>query len=352
MTLSLDVLPATFGDALVVTYGTDGSLRRVIIDGGPAATYQNGLRTYIAGLPPEQRAFELAVVTHVDADHIDGGLLLFRDDALGVQIGDAWFNGWPQINPPTGPDRGALQGAFLSDLLESRPWNTTYCGGPVVRDLGQKVTLAGGAELRVLSPTPAKLDLLRKEWVKTVTAAGFTPGDNDAVAKRLSSRYQPKADLPDGGADRGAATPIGGDTAVANGSSIALLFTYDGKQLLLGSDAHADVVTEALEELAESYGTERISVDLFKLAHHGSAGNISPDLLAKLRCDRFVVSTNGDHFHHPDVATIELLGNRDDPPTVYFNYLSDTTKRWADPAEQARIGIKAVHGGGHLHIEL
>jgi len=356
MTLTLDVLPATYGDALVITYGAGQALHRVIIDGGPAATYEDGLRAYIAALPAGQRTFELAVVSHVDADHIDGGLLLFQDQALGAQIGDAWFNGWPQINPPATdePDRGALQGAFLTDLLQSRPWNKTYSGGPVVRDVGQKVKLAGGAELVVLSPTPVQLDLLRKTWEKTVKAAGFTPGDNEAVAKRLreGGRYEPPADLPDDAADRGAATKLGGDRAVANGSSIALLFTYDDKRMLLGADAHAQVLTDGLAALCESYGTERLSVDLFKLAHHGSAGNISADVLAKLRCDRYVVSTNGDHFNHPDAAAIELLGNTASPPTVYFNYTSDTTERWADPAEQARIGIKAVHGDGHLHIEV
>jgi hypothetical protein len=38
---------------------------------------------------------------------------------------------------------------------------------------------------------------------------------------------------------------------------------------------------------------------------------------------------------------------------VYFNYVSETTRAWTDPAECERIGIQAVYGqDGHLTIEL
>src|SRR5262249_24484309 len=162
----------------------------------------------------------------------------------------------------------------------------------------------------------------------TVRKAGFDPGDNAGVAKRLRERgrYEPPAEAP-GDDDRGAGSKIGSDRAVANGSSIALLFQYDDKRILLGADAHAAVLADALRALTTRNGTAKVNLDLFKLAHHGSAGNVSPDLLSLVRCDRYEVSTNGDHFHHPDPETIELLGDQASPPTVYFNYQSDTTSR-------------------------
>src|SRR5262245_18933100 len=193
MAVVLDVLPAKYGDSLVVSYGSDRQMNRLIIDGGPAPTYADGLRAYIGALPPAERRFELAVVSHVDADHIDGGHMLLQDDALGVQLGDVWFNGWPQISgekadPPDAPERGALQGAFPTELLQRRTWNTTYSGGPVVRDLDQRVHLPGGAELLALSPTPIEPGRLRDAWTTTFRNAGFDPGDNAGVAKRLRER--------------------------------------------------------------------------------------------------------------------------------------------------------------------
>ena len=148
---------------------------------------------------------------------------------------------------------------------------------------------------------------------------------------------------------------LGSDRAVANGSSIAVVFEAEGRRLLLAGDAHARVMVDALRAAAEREGTERVKVDVFKLAHHGSAGNVSRDLLGLVDCDRFVVSTNGQYFNHPDVEAIELLGRPGGAkcPTVYFNYDSDTTRAWTDPVECARIGIQAVYGrDGHLTIEV
>ena len=42
MTVTLDVLPAAHGDALVITYGPAGGEHRILVDGGPAPTYADG----------------------------------------------------------------------------------------------------------------------------------------------------------------------------------------------------------------------------------------------------------------------------------------------------------------------
>ena len=363
MTVTLDVLPAAHGDALVITYGPAGSQQRILVDGGPAPMYAKGLRTHLAGLDAAARHFELAIVTHIDADHIDGSLILFQDHDLGLSIDDVWFNGWPQVAAADGAtaaaddaasgdgDRGALQGEFLTRMLSTRAWNTTTAGKAVIRDLDHHIDLPGGAQLTVLSPTPAELEVLRGDWTATVTKAGFAPGDGAGIAARLQQRgrYDPP-DEPAAPAERGEQGERG--PAV---SKLAVLLEVEGKRLLLGGDAHSRVMIDALTGLAEQFGTSTVNVDVFKLAHHGSAGNITREMLDLLRCDRFVVSTNGDHFHHPDAEAIELLGRPGAPtlPTVYFNYLSKTTRRWADAAEQQRTGIQAVYGDdGHLTVTI
>jgi beta-lactamase superfamily II metal-dependent hydrolase len=365
MTVTLDVLPAGHGDALIVTYGPPSRRRRILIDGGPAPKYEKGLRAHLLSLPESQRRFDLAIVTHIDADHIDGMLKLLQDEALGLKVREIWFNGWPQISAtpiPAAPrpgDRGPLQGEFLTALLSTRRWNTTFKGGVAGQGLDCPISLPGGATLSVLCPTEAELARLRREWDKTVTEAGFAPGDSAAVARRLeeSGRYAPpeEAVRSRGAPPARARAKLGSDRAVANGSSIAVVFEAEGRRLLLAGDAHARVMVDALRKSAAREGTERVKVDVFKLAHHGSAGNVSRDLLGLVHCDRFVVSTNGQYFDHPDVEAIELLGKRGDaePPTVYFNYVSETTRAWTDPAECERIGIQAVYGqDGHLTIEI
>ena len=67
----IKLLPALHGDCIWIEYGEEGSISRVLIDGGPVGAHA-ALRAELGRLPAEKRTFELLVVTHIDADHIDG----------------------------------------------------------------------------------------------------------------------------------------------------------------------------------------------------------------------------------------------------------------------------------------
>ncbi len=365
--IRLEVLPAGHGDALVVSYpAASGQTHRILVDGGPAHTYQAGLYAYLDALDANDRTFDVFVVTHVDADHIDGSLILLQDrEQLGVQFADVWFNGWRQLGDATADDRGALQGEFLAELLDKEErWNATFGGAPVLRAVEQRVELAGGAGLTVLSPTVVQARRLQRQWKATLAKANFDPGDSKAVAERLAARYRPTAgsgDVEDETPDR-AGKRLGGDTAVANGSSIALLFEHTAgagtKRILLGADAFPSVLTDSLRDLAQRSKVDRIDIDLFKLPHHGSANNITDELLSVIRCDRFVVSTNGDYFNHPDPATIEAIGRSatGKPPTIYFNYRTERADEGLAKAKAAGFSIDARFPSeakpGYLDIEV
>ena len=66
----IEMLPAAHGDCLWLEYGTGESAHRILIDGGPSHCYP-ALRERILHLAPGNRRFDLLVVTHIDADHID-----------------------------------------------------------------------------------------------------------------------------------------------------------------------------------------------------------------------------------------------------------------------------------------
>lgn len=86
------MLPAREGDCLWIEYGDEKRPRRVLIDGGRQSTYAI-LRQRFAVLPAEQSEFELLILSHVDADHIEGFLKLVADPELPVRFKDVWFNG-------------------------------------------------------------------------------------------------------------------------------------------------------------------------------------------------------------------------------------------------------------------
>jgi beta-lactamase superfamily II metal-dependent hydrolase len=120
------------------------------------------------------------------------------------------------------------------------------------------------------------------------------------------------------------------DSAPANGSSIALLAEYDGKGVLLGADAHSEVLEAGVQRLLAARGKRKLKLDAFKVCHHGSKYNNSPTLVDMLDCPRWLISTNGDKFQHPDRETIAriLLSRKNDETDLYFNYRSEYNGIW------------------------
>ena len=99
--------------------------------------------------------------------------------------------------------------------------------------------------------------------------------------------------------------------------------------MLFGADAHAPLLLKNLQRYAAEIGEARPRIDLFKLSHHGSNANISMDLLRAIDCRRFLISTNGDNFAHPDDAAIaKVISAADKPVTFYCNYHSARTDPW------------------------
>ena len=335
--VQVEMLPAAHGDCLWLEYGDGHDRHRVLVDGGPVGSYPAGLGGRLVGLPEGDRHLDLLVVSHIDTDHIDGCVRALQE--RGVGFDDIWFNGWKHLPAA----RGGLQGAMLDALLDGRPWNAAFGGDAVVvtGDGGPlpTATLPGGAVVTLLSPEREQLEVLHAAWRKALEDSGRTPGSPEDALRLLDERteYRP---LERGGA--GGA--FGDDHAPANGSSIAFLFEFQGRACLFGADAHAPVLVRSLRRLAAERGVDRVRLDAFKLPHHGSMSNVTEELLALVDCRRYLVSTSGAKFSHPDPETVELVGaHRAEPSEVWFNYLCDTTRRWLDPEEQARANVVARH---------
>lgn len=354
--LKIDMLPAGYGDCLWIEYGRKSNPRRLLIDGGLAGTYKH-IRERVLAIPEGKRHFELFIVTHVDADHIEGAVkLLGSVKTLGVTFGDVWFNGWKHLdNLPDDDSLGAVQGEFLSALIKKRrlPWNEAF-GGEVVMvpQEGPLPTkkLRGGMSLTLLSPTLETLRALRAVWDSEVEEQGLDRSSVKAVLEALRERRKLRVEDELGEEERMSAEEIDvavladeendEDDAAANGSSIAVLAEFedpeDGrvKRCLLTGDAFPSVLRESLSRLEGAGGP--IEVDLVKLPHHGSKNNVSRELLEALSCNRYLFSTNGKSYGHPSpqgVARVIVYGRGGgSDPSLVFNYLSDINKVWGHPA--------------------
>jgi beta-lactamase superfamily II metal-dependent hydrolase len=384
MMLKLQMLPAGPGDCLWLEYGTPPDTRVVIIDGGLGKTAKV-LRARIEEACRERRLakleVELLVVTHIDNDHIVGIIKLLKNPPDFLHVKEVWFNGLPQLKRLPTPSSlddnepeetrsqlpadvlggnefddhadddeslgdiktlaspadllGRPQSDELSQLLASSgmPWNASWNGEavmiPATGDLPTR-ELDGNLKLTILGPTLTRLYKLCTAWRDVLGGAEDSPEGQTTPDDLL------------GPSDTWPPVWIDGekrDSSFANGSSIMLLAEYPGNEqqhhaLLLAGDAHAPDIDAALKRLLRERRMSSTSfpLDAFKLAHHGSAHNLTREVLETVDCSRYLISTDGSgRPRHPDhQALLRILRYSRRPPHLMFNYRGKTTSPWLD----------------------
>lgn len=334
--IRIEMLPARLGDCLLVEcLRESGRPWRLLVDGGPPDTWPV-LDARLRQLPSRDRRIDVAVITHVDSDHI-GGMIPFVASDHAQRVGDYWFNGGTHL-PDSRGQRSIAQGETLASALTGREsgdpltWNKAFGSGPVQTDPDTgftEIRVRNGPRITVLSPTVKRLQSLGKAWRKVVEEA--RRGIEEAAVPDVPAPLEDLEVL--------AAEDSDSDGSVPNGSSIALLVEHRGASVILGADAFDDVLEEGLRRLATARGQESITVDAFKLPHHGSQGNISASLLRAAPARHYLVSSNGDIFGHPDdVALARVVLESPRGATLWFNYRNLRTERWAEPRLQQSHG--------------
>lgn len=404
--LKIQSLPAGEGDALWIEWGPKNNPHKILIDMGRAS---HGRKIYkrIKALPKEKRHFELFILTHVDRDHIGGvlGGFVGKPDIPGLKFKDIWFNGWNHlhglnisddapsrrkkynrersrnvtpnaqsarkaIGPAKVTTRGALQGEKFSEWLETnwlqngQNWNGKFDGGPVIRPettIPDPILFQGGLSLTILGPTQSILRDFIPGWVKELQKAiadqrsdipasimrgldGF--GTWRAANRNVRPRLTDKASLLALADKR---TKI--DHSSANGSSICVLLEYKGKRVLLTGDAHPDTLLEALNIYSPD---QPLSVDLVKLPHHGSEKNVTSELIEKLHSPRFLISTSGSYFGHPDPVAIAriIAKSLNDRPQILFNVQSKHNAWWDNPNWKHKFEYDTLYGDPDTGLEI
>jgi beta-lactamase superfamily II metal-dependent hydrolase len=329
---NISMLPARQGDCLWVTYGEPKAHHHLVIDGGPegARTLSAQIENRLKASPDGKLHIDLLVVTHVDNDHIGGVLDVVEHFPAGLTIGEIWFNAYRHLLPADvlGPDQGERLACAL-DRLKTVPWNKAFGGGAVAvpdsGDLPRITREKTGLVLTLLSPDRGQLAKLERVWARVV--AEEESGKHEAQPEDLLGRKDPwppkLAAL--------AKNTFRPDKGEANGSSIAFLAEYDGKRVLLAADAHAGRIGDSLDRLSSDNAPLKLSA--YKLSHHGSAKSNSSEVLRRVSCKQYLVSTDGSYFGHPDAeAMARVLYHGGKAPTLVFNYSSPFTSRWQHSA--------------------
>jgi len=332
-TVRLTAMHAGCGDCLLLEY-TDGreQAHRILIDGGLGTAFDEGLGRRL-GTSDSPTAVDIAVVTHVDGDHIEGIIRALRDGRLTAD--DYWFNGHDQATRPNEPvaTRSLRKGDALSRLIPDGRRNRIVDGQALVvqEDGPPEIPLPGGATAVLLSPTPERLAKLSRKWPDPAR-------DGDGIDFVLRAFEEDS--------DRGPGT-FGRDNSVSNGTSIAFLFEHAGASILLTGDAWAPVLVSSIKALLERRNQSRpendpltaLPVQLFKLSHHGSRQNITDELLDLVVPENILVCTDGSKFSHPDSDAMEMV--RRHYPDVPIQF-TDTTDVIRDRARQVDGSVPAA----------
>jgi beta-lactamase superfamily II metal-dependent hydrolase len=352
------MLPAQQGDALWIEYGSSSSSpHRILIDAGTAPT-GDVVRKRILDLPEDKRSFELLIITHVDTDHIGGALKLLSRPPEGFRVQDVWFNERRHLEEQPESQLGAVDGEILGGFLDSLkwPWNERFAPGPAVLPDSEtappRFKLPGGMELTLLSPGRAQIDKLRRAWLKELEQKNLNPDSPDYL-ERLSELMHQRGVAPSsllGDEEQATVNELADqlfheDDSPANASTIAVLAEYDSQSCLLTGDAVPTVLVGSIKRLLRARRQPKLRVDAVKLPHHGSRHNVSDEFLEMLVSPRWLFSTNGMKYHHPDPAAVARVvrATEAQEATLYFNYpreANPVAARWDNSDLQQEWGYQ------------
>lgn len=325
MSTTIQILHASHGDCIFLRHEQDGNTFNLLIDGGPPDTfgqlygYAKPLRLLLEELKARGEFIDLAVITHVDDDHI-GGLLeaMSFDDYLPSLVKEFWFNSYGLICSEYGEldtnknevkgiagretKTSITQGVTLEEKLSQLNWYKQ-----VIHNEVSPITRSG-LEFTILSPSVKTLKRLGRAWERE-----YPPTEKKTAKKESDHKFPFSHFLSE---DR-----FKSDRSIPNGSSIAFILRIGDVKLLLLADSYASTVQRKLKLLGYSPNNP-LECSLVKVSHHGSRGNTSQGLLSLIASKRYVISTDGSIFGHPDKRTIaRILGAQKDN-NVYFNYES------------------------------
>jgi len=368
--IKINVYPAKNGDCFLISFGkTDSKQNHLLIDCGYTHTVTNYLKGDLLKISRVGECLERLILTHVDADHIQGAIKLLKDNNSEkfIEIKEIWHNtfrhlfekglqgiskkqesilkrivqrGYPTDESKQGEqvisaEQGTTVGARI--LQGDYLWNNDFYNKSVCVENRREIPINHESHIYLLSPDSQKLNELKKYWKNELKRYGVNYNHeasqlyDDAfemlaawekeVIPKQSQKISSNTELLDELLKR----PFGEDKTATNGSSIAFVLMVENKRLLFLADAHPDLIVKSLKEYQT---TEKIYFDMIKVSHHGSFRNISQELMDKIDSNKYIFSTNGKKHSHPDKETIAHIINRkvDFHRVLYFNYVTDNSE--------------------------
>ncbi|MHA3062036.1 ComEC/Rec2 family competence protein [Acinetobacter sp. ANC 4636] len=322
----------------------------ILIDGGTVESFDDW-KTQIIGVIEK---IDTLIITHIDNDHVNGIIKLLQHPQC-PEISEIYFNGVEQLlgsniseDSECKVDRkfealkaelsnidgnvkiGYSEGTSLSYLikLNNINCNPIVSGQAIFRE---KITEfhIGDFKFNLIGPILKDLNELRKKWndklcQKNIKAKIISRSyakafetyvscleEDNYLKKKISSTTSMTVDTL-------ASSQFITDSSLTNKSSLSFLIEYADKKILCLGDCHAETV----ESWLDSIEVDILNIDLVKISHHGSKNNTSLNLLNRINCQNYFISTNGNKHNHPDLETLARIAkvNINKETFIYINY--------------------------------
>lgn len=393
--IKIEAFPASYGESILVTLGNDKKMN-ILIDSGFASTYRDYIKDRLQLLSNDNQKLDLFVLTHFDADHIRGGIELFKEnstyeDSNIIKIEEVWMNMLRHIEfenlniELSDKEKRALKSIarkkypeelytrYIKDISSTESISLSKLvsdgGYKINKSFDNKVIMTNkennvinldiGVKVTLLSPNEQKVNILKEFWKKELLTIGLKdkicnneefseafekflvnviPHMRNAILKNCSK----KKDIIESIMEQDI---FDEDSDEVNGSSIAFILEYENKRIMFLGDCHPSVIEKELKKMGFDENN-KIKIDLMKISHHGSKGNTSRDLLKIIDCNKFLICTNGKRFNHPDKEVLaRIIANKtNEKKEIFINYRTLTIEPFLNEELMKKYNYSIIYG--------
>lgn len=283
--MKVKFLKAGTGDSVLIQH----KAYNVLIDGGNDSSH---LLHEMGEIFRKKESIDLLIITHHDDDHIKGIIDFIKsvkDGNYGTNfIKRVFFNSPRKIlglipSPQNGNLLSYKQSFELENLLMELQIKWELCN-----DETEQVTFE---DLKIDFLSPVSEDLNKYSSNK-----GIRLSDSRCDWASTMSELEKYVDDENQ------------DISLPNKCSIVVNVECENKKILLTGDVTPDRFELIILKLLKEFDTERVFFDYIKLPHHGSYRSLNRNIIEKIKCYNYIISTSSKKHYLPNKrALLKLL---------------------------------------------
>lgn len=313
----IHIMPAAYGEAMILQCSKGDKRGVIVIDGGP---YVNAKLNPFLTEVEKHLPIDLMVMTHFDDDHLVGINKFVKNhiEDNPFPVKRLWTNCAKHIPFDISENLSSAKASSMADVLVNISKKSPLKWDFYVLNNYKDETI-DFADIDVINP---RADLLEKFIIEYKAEYAKEKGEDNLSEKRNSVKdiditMQELAKRPKTTGNPNIYSEL------ANMVSISMVIRCDSFSMLALGDSFPQEIYQSLIE--RGYSKEKkLKVDYVKMPHHGSAENISNNLLDIIDCSNYIISTNGGkgyrHPHREALANVLCHPERDYSRTVYFYF--------------------------------